>query len=121
MAATGSHLIRYAAGRKRHRYTEPIRRTSFRCSDAPDCQATARCREAETCRGSMVRYRAGGYWLHLSFDRGQCVCESARASYAVVLLVPLHSAQTKNTSMYFGGGLSGSYATSDRLGSGIGY
>src|SRR5438445_1584471 len=120
MAATGSHLIRYAAGRKRHRYTEPIRRTSFRCSDAPDCQATARCPTAEAFGGFMVRDRARFAWQYLSCDSRQSACESARDCHGALLLVSLHSAQTKNTSMYFGGGLSGSYATSDRLGSGIG-
>src|SRR5207302_10694297 len=64
----------------------------------------------------MVRYRTGGYWLHLSFARGQCVCESARASYAVVLLVPLHSAQTKNAFLCVDRCVSGRYAASNWLG-----
>src|SRR5437879_12143050 len=69
----------------------------------------------------MVRDRARFAWQYLSCDSRQSACESARDCHAALLLVSLHSAQTKNTSMYFGGGLSGSYAPSDRLGSGIGW
>src|SRR5438067_5464519 len=92
MAATGSHLIRYAAGRKRHRYTEPIRRTSFRCSDAPDCQATARCPTAEAFGGFMVRDRARFAWQYLSCDSRQSACESACDCHGALLLISLHSA-----------------------------
>src|SRR5207302_1598909 len=82
--------------------------------------AAARCRPAEAFGGFMVRDRARFAWQYLSCDSRQSACESARDCHGALLLVSLHSAQTKNTSMYFGGGLSGSYATSNRLGSGIG-
>jgi UbiA prenyltransferase family len=64
--------------------------------------------------GSIV-----GYGLYLSCDRGQCACEFACASYDVVLLVPLHTAQTTNTCVCPGRRASGCRASIDRLGGSI--
>ena len=113
-------LIGYTAGRKRHWYVESIYRTWLRCPDAPDCAATARCRQVEAFAGFMVRDNACFYWGHLSRDSRQFACESARACYAAVLLISVHSAQTKNTCVCPGRRPSWCRASSGRLGSSIG-
>src|SRR5260370_3570246 len=111
----------YAAGCERYRYPESICRETTRCADAPDGPAAAGCGPAKRCRGFMVRYRTFGYWLYVSCDRGQCSREPAYASHAAVLLVPLHSAQTKNTYVCPGRRASGWCASADWLGCSIGY
>jgi hypothetical protein len=70
-------------------------------------------------RPPAVRGRARFDRKYLSCDGRQCGSESARDSCVVVLLVPLHSAQTKNSAVYVGWGFSWCYATSDRLGSSV--
>src|SRR6267378_3274232 len=121
MAAPGSHLTIYAAGRERYRYAESIYGKTIRRADAPDRAAAARCQQAKGFRGFMVRHRAVGYGLYLSCDCGQFSSESACASHAVVLLVPVHSAQTKNTYVCPGRRASGCCASADRLGCSIGH
>src|SRR5437660_1433746 len=91
-------------------------RLQLRTADAPDCQTTACCATAQAFGGFMVRHRARFGWQHLSCDNRQFACESACDCHAAVLLISLHSAQTKNAFLCVDRCVSGRYAASNWLG-----
>ncbi len=64
----------------------------------------------------MVRHRARFGGQHLSCDNRQFACESACDCHAAVLLISLHSAQTKNAFLCVDRCVSGRYAASNWLG-----
>src|SRR5439155_25514204 len=98
------------------RYTEAIGRPSFRCSAAPASQAPARRPAAEAFGGFMDRARARFAWHYLPCHSRQSAGESACDCHGALLLISLHSAQTKNAFVCVDRCVSGRYAASNWLG-----